>query len=77
MNTGGSRPDVLRMLDRIAELERALDLMLQAFDPDHPAACHQECFDTPDGHGYEMQDHAKKVSRAALGQRGASAGEPT
>jgi len=45
--------------ERIEKLEKALDTMLQAFDPEHPAACDQECFDTSDGHGYEMQDLAK------------------
>jgi hypothetical protein len=52
--------------ERVRELEKGLDLMLQAFDPKHPGACHQDCFDTSDGHGYEMQEHAKDTANRLL-----------
>jgi hypothetical protein len=52
-----------------SQLREALDLMLQAFDPEHKAACGQECFDTSDGHGYEFQDIAIRKAREALGEQ--------
>jgi hypothetical protein len=50
----------------IKQATEALDLMLQAFDPEHPAACTQECFDSSDGHGPEIQEIAKKKAYQAL-----------
>jgi hypothetical protein len=65
--------EVVRLRAALAQAEaratryrEALELMRQAFDPTHPAACHQECFDTSDGHGYEVQDAALDAARAAL-----------
>lgn len=52
----------------MTEARELLDLMMQAFDPLHPAACHQDCFDYSDGHGYEMQEIAKDEARAYLAQ---------
>ena len=37
-----------------------------AYDPSWPGACPQECFDTSDGHGYEMQEVAKDKARRIL-----------
>ena len=51
---------------RVKELEGAVDTLLQAFDDKHPDACHQDCFDSSDGHGYEMQELAKIKGRKAL-----------
>lgn len=51
---------------RIAELEAALNLMMQAFDSTWPGACYDDCFEEFDGHGYEMQDIARSAGRAAL-----------
>ena len=48
------------------DLLKALDLMMQAFDPEWPGACHQDCFDTSDGHGPEMQEAAKEKAKAAI-----------
>ena len=50
------------------QLREALKTMMQAFDPDWPGACQQDCFDTSDGHGYEMQEIAKEKAKAALGE---------
>lgn len=55
-----------RLMDAAPALLEALTLMMQAFDPGWPGACRQECFDTSDGHGYEMQEHAKATARAAI-----------
>jgi len=52
--------------ERVKELEGAVDTLLQAFDDKHPDACHQDCFDSSDGHGYEMQELAKIKGRKAL-----------
>ncbi len=48
------------------ELMASLNLMMQAFDPDWPGSCHQDCFDVSDGHGYEMQEAAKDQAKAAI-----------
>lgn len=50
----------------IEKVKNVLDLMLQAFDSAHPNACTQECFNSSDGHGYEIQDIAKKEAYKAL-----------
>lgn len=52
--------------ERVKPIEDALRLMLQAFDPTWPGACAQDCFDTSDGHGYEMQEVAKSAAKEAL-----------
>ena len=54
---------------RLTAMEEALRLMLQAFDPQWPGACAQDCFDTSDGHGYEMQEMAKQHAQDALAQK--------
>lgn len=54
------------LLDLVAQTREALDLMLQAFDPEHLGACDQSCFDTSNGHGPEVQDSAKDAATAAL-----------
>lgn len=51
--------------DKADSLE-ALESMLQAYDPEWPGACHQDCFDTSDGHGYEMQESAKDEAKVAI-----------
>jgi hypothetical protein len=56
--------DRLRAL--VAELTEATKDMLRAFDPDAPGACPQECFDTSDGHGAEVQEAAIERARASL-----------
>ena len=43
---------------RVEALE-ILTLAMQAFDPQWPGACHQDCFDVSDGHGYKMQEAAR------------------
>jgi len=58
--------DILLLEKRVAELEGVIDTLLQAFDDKHPDACHQDCFDSSDGHGYEMQELAKIKGRKAL-----------
>lgn len=50
----------------LKEAMSSLDIMLQAFDSSHPGACHQDCFDTSDGHGYEMQDIGIRKGREAF-----------
>ena len=51
---------------KLAIADKALDLLLQAFDPTHESACPQECFNTSDGHGHELQEGAKIQAKAAL-----------
>jgi hypothetical protein len=58
--------EIDRLTAELKAKDDALDLMLQAFDPGHPNACTQECFDTSDGHGYEVQDIAKRKAYKAL-----------
>lgn len=47
-------------------LREALKLAMQAFDYKWPGACAQDCFDTSNGHGYEMQEAAREKAKAAL-----------
>ena len=49
-----------------AAMREALETFLMAYDPSWPGACPQECFDTSDGHGYEMQEVAKDKARRIL-----------
>ena len=49
-----------------AAMREALETFLMAYDPSWPGACPQECFDTSDGHGYEMQEIAKRKARGIL-----------
>ena len=64
----GKKP--LKRLEEIeaqsAAMREALETFLMAYDSSWPGACQQECFDTSDGHGYEMQDIAKDEARKAL-----------
>ena len=58
--------EIDRLTEELKAKDEALYLMLQAFDPEHPNACTQECFDTSDGHGYEIQEIAKRIAYKAL-----------
>ena len=48
------------------ELLKACRSLMHAFDPEWPGACVQECYDTSDGHAYELQEGAKAAARAAI-----------
>jgi len=57
---------VRELFAQCAAMREALETFLMAYDPSWPGACPQECFDTSDGHGYEMQDIAKDEARRVL-----------
>jgi Lar family restriction alleviation protein len=45
-----------------------LEFAMKAFDPQWPGACHQDCFDTSDGHGYEMQEAVREKVQTIINQ---------
>lgn len=57
---------IVRCVNAFDDLLTACQRMLQAFDPTYPGACHQECFDTSDGHGYELRETAIEATKAAI-----------
>jgi hypothetical protein len=53
--------------EAVGKVVEALNIMLQAYDLYHPAACTQACFDTSDsGCGIELQRAAVESSYRAL-----------
>lgn len=65
---GCALADLPAALDALEAAQEAVSLLLQAFDPCHPAACKQDCFNFDNGHGYEVQEGAKARAYAILGE---------
>ncbi len=65
------------IVDERDDLLAACKALLQAFDPTYPGACHQECFDTADGHGYELREAALEKGKAAIAKAERSDNAPT
>lgn len=57
---------VRQLVAQCAAMREALETFLMAYDPSWPGACPQECSNTSDGHGYEMQEIAKDEACKAL-----------